>query len=116
MKKLILVAAAFAALPFAAQARPAPARCVVDSAGEAPYSGPCRFLSEGKGSFDLEPAGRRVFSGDVTGVSVSMTGPGTAEVSGLTRSGVESRWGPAHRSRRDPACWKGEDFRICVYR
>ncbi|HEX5181957.1 MAG TPA: hypothetical protein VFW19_02275 [Allosphingosinicella sp.] len=116
MKKLILVAAAMAALPFAAHAKPAPARCVVASAGEKPYSGPCSFLSEGKGSFDIAPAGRRVFSGEVTGVTVSVTGPGTAEVSGLTTSGVESRWGIAHRSRHDPACWEGEDFRVCVYR
>src|ERR1700684_2792947 len=98
---------ALAALPFAVHARPSPARCVVHSNGEKPYSGPCRFASEGGGSFVIQPVGRRVFSGEVTDVTVSMTGPGEAEVRGLTTSGINSRWGPARRSRRDPACWDG---------
>lgn len=113
MRTFILVA--LAALPFAAHAKP-PARCVVDSNGEKPYSGPCSFTSEGKGSFGIEPLGRHVFSGQVTTISVSVTGSGTAEVSGLTTSGINSRWGSARRSRRDPACWDGTDFRVCVYR
>jgi hypothetical protein len=114
MKYAVLLIA-LAALPFAAQARP-PARCVVNSNGEKAYSGPCNFTSEGKGSFGIEPLGQRAFSGGVTAISVSVTGPGTAEVNGLTASGINSRWGSARRSRRDPACWEGADFRVCVYR
>src|SRR5947209_7492571 len=112
MKALLLVALFI--LPFAAHAKPSSARCLVSGAGEKPYSGPCTFLPEAKGSFSIEPAGRRVFSGAITDVSVSLTGPGAAEVSGLTTSGINSRWGAARRSRRDPACWEGSDFRICV--
>ncbi|HEX4738988.1 MAG TPA: hypothetical protein VH331_15660 [Allosphingosinicella sp.] len=115
MKQAVFLVA-IAAFPFAAHAKPAPARCLVASAGEKSYSGPCRFLPEAKGSFSIAPVGRRVFSGEVTDISVSLTGPGAAEVSGLTTSGVNSRWGSARRSRRDPACWEGSDFRVCVYR
>lgn len=114
MKYAVLLVA-LAAVPFAAQAKP-PARCVVNGNGEQPYSGPCSFTSEGGGSFSIDPIGRRVFSGEVTDISVSLTGPGEAEVRGLTTSGINSRWGSARRSRRDPACWEGSDFRICVYR
>jgi hypothetical protein len=33
----------------------------------------------------------------------------------LTDEGINSRWGRAIRSRRDRACWVGEDFTICAY-
>lgn len=115
MRKIAL-AVALAAFTFAAHAKGAPARCLVTSNGEKPYSGPCKFLPDGGGSFVIQPVGRRVFSGEVTDVTVSLTGPGAAEVRGLTTSGINSRWGAAMRSRKDPACWDGEDFRICVYR
>ena len=114
--KHALLLVALAALPFSAHAKSGPAHCLVRSAGEKPYSGPCRFLPEAKGSFSIEPVGRRAFSGEVTGVTVFLTGPGAAEVSGLTTSGINSRWGTARRSRRDGACWEGSDFRVCVYR
>ncbi len=114
--KIIVLAVALAAFPFAAHAKGAPTRCVVTSNGEKPYSGPCSFAPVGGGSFIIQPVGRRVFSGEITDVNVSLTGPGAAEVRGLTTSGINSRWGSATRSRRDPACWDGEDFRICVYR
>lgn len=47
----------------------------------------------------------------ILSVSIVEISPGTAEVSGLTQDGINSRWGEA---RRDGACWAGEDFRICI--
>ncbi len=44
-------------------------------------------------------------------ISVTEIDPGTAEVSGLTKDGINSRWGEA---RFDGKCWSGDDFRICT--
>jgi hypothetical protein len=114
MRMILVAACALVALSSAAHARPRPARCVIASE-EAPYRGPCRFIPEAGGSFTLEPVRRRLFFGEVLSISVAMAGRGEAEVSGLTTSGINSRWGPAHRSRRDPACWEGQDFSVCAY-
>jgi hypothetical protein len=110
-------AAAFCCLAFpaAAAARPKPARCAIASAGNPDFRGPCLFLAEAGGSFSLQPSGRRALVGEITNLSVYITEPGVAEVSGLTKAGVNSRWGEARRSRKDRACWDGADFRICVH-
>jgi hypothetical protein len=114
MKTLLLATAAALLLPVAAaSARARTARCDI-ATEEAPYRGPCRFAAEGGGSFSLTPIGRRGFMGDVTTISVAVVGRGEAEISGLTTSGVNSRWGHARRSRRDRACWVGRDFTVCV--
>ena len=116
MKRLILAASAVLFLPAgAAEAKPRQARCVVKAAGAAEYRGPCRFSPEEKGSFSIEPAGRRAFGNGVTSISAWMVSPGVAEVRGLTGEGINSRWGEARRSKRDRACWVGSDFSICVY-
>jgi hypothetical protein len=112
--RLLLLGLAMLALASAAHARPRTARCAI-STEEAPYRGPCRFLPSGGGSFALEPVRGHRFFGEITGISVEMTGRGEAEVRGLTTSGVNSRWGAARRSRRDPACWEGQDFSVCAY-
>lgn len=91
-----------------------PARCVVNSAGAAAYNGKCEFSSETGGSFSIMATGKPAFNG-ATVISVSVTLPGVAEVRGLTRDGINSRWGEAKRSKEDPACWVGSDFKICVY-
>ncbi|MDB5722848.1 MAG: hypothetical protein JWP15_3466 [Alphaproteobacteria bacterium] len=88
---------------------------MIGSSGAAPFRGPCRFLPDKGGSFSLDPIGRKTFSSEISTLSVFVTGPGVAEVSGLTAAGINSRWGEARRSRKDPACWEGADFRICVY-
>ena len=111
-----VLAVSAAMLPASGHAKSAPAHCVIRSAGEKSYSGPCRFLREAGGSFSLEPVGPRLFFGEISTVDVDLVAPGKAEVRGLTTSGIDSRWGSARRSVRDPACWDGEDFRICVYR
>jgi hypothetical protein len=112
--RLIAVGLALLVLSSAADARPRSARCVI-STEDAPYRGPCRFSPGAGGSFALDPVRGRRFFGDITGITVDMIGRREAEVRGLTTAGINSRWGPARRSRRDPACWDGEDFRICVY-
>ena len=109
---------ALAALPVlllgtaAAEARPA--RCVVQSAGAPIWRGGCDFIPDRGGSFGIQPLRGR-FPGGISDISVSLIAPGVAEVRGLTRDGINSRWGEARRSRRDKACWAGEDFSVCVY-
>jgi hypothetical protein len=99
----------------AAEAKPRDARCSVKTAGAPDYQGPCRFSPEEKGSFTIEPKGRRAFANGVTSISIWMVSAGIAEVRGLTRDGINSRWGEARRSKRDRACWLGSDFSVCVY-
>jgi hypothetical protein len=91
-----------------------PARCVVTSNGAPAYDGKCDFSAEKGGSFSIKPIGRDAFDG-ATIISISVTLPGVAEVRGLTRDGINSRWGEAKRSASDRACWVGDDFKICVY-
>ena len=106
----LLVAAGFAAAP--AQAKIA--RCVIDSEGTS-YRGPCQYNVARGGTFTLTPFHRRSFGEEVVSITVYVTQRGAAEVRGLTRQGVNSRWGRAVRSRRDSACWIGEDFSVCAY-
>jgi hypothetical protein len=106
-----ILGATFAVSILDASARPA--RCVIDSSG-AKYAGRCDFQQEGAG-FSLSPLGRSGFPGGIDPIAVSVLSPGTAEVRGLTKEGVNSRWGEAKRSKKDPACWVGADFKICAY-
>ena len=99
-------------LPAAAEARTA--RCVVQSAGAPIWRGPCDFVPDRDGSFGIQPLRGR-FPGGISDISVGIIAPGVAEVRGLTPARVNSRWGEARRSRRDKACWAGEDFSVCVY-
>jgi len=100
----------------AAPARPKSrsAQCEVRSAGAPPWRGRCLFVTSGGASFSISPAGRAGFPGGVSLIDVAVTGRGVAQVSGLTRAGIHSRWGEARRSARDAACWDGSDFRICA--
>jgi hypothetical protein len=99
-------------LPAAAEARTA--RCVVQSAGAPIWRGACDFVPDRNGSFGIQPL-RGLFPGGISDISVGIVSPGIAEVRGLTRAGINSRWGEARRSPRDKACWAGEDFSVCVY-
>ena len=106
----ILIAAGFAAAP--AQAKIA--RCVIDSEGTS-YNGPCQYNVARGGTFTLTPVRHRTFAGGALSITVYMVRPGVADVRGLADAGINSRWGRAVRSRRDRACWVGEDFTICAY-
>ncbi len=117
--KIALAAAAASAtalsLAATAYAEPRQARCVISSSEGSRYAGPCRFQAERGGSFTVSPARGRSFPGGVSSISVAVGGRGEADVRGLTRDGINSRWGAATRSRRDRACWVGSDFSVCAY-
>lgn len=116
MKSFIPALIIVLAVPAApAEAKPRTATCAVKSAGAPAYRGPCRFIPDAKGSFSVEPTGRRAFGNGITSIGVWIVSPGVAEVRGLTRDGINSRWGEARRSKRDRACWAGSDFSVCVY-
>ncbi len=89
-------------------------RCLLESGGER-YSGPCQFSAEKGGTFSLQTvkAGGTLLGATV--VTVAMLGDGTAEVRGLTKDGVNSRWGDVSRSKSDRACWEGEDLKVCAW-
>lgn len=91
--------------------------CRVESAGKIEFAGKCRFTPDGRaGSFSLGASrGQGPLYGSILIVSVSIVSRGVAEVRGLTRQGINSRWGQARRSTRDRACWVGSDFRICAW-
>ena len=110
----IAVTAGLALATSAVEAKPRPARCVIDAAGAARWSGPCQFEAERGGSFTVTPARGR-FQNGVTSISLTIHHAGMGEVRGLTAAGVNSRWGEARRSPRDRACWIGADFSLCVY-
>ena len=121
MRAMVLGAAVLAAAGAGVSATAKPAggervvRCAVLGAGVAAYRGSCRFRAETGGSFSLRPARAAAFPGGITDVSVYITAPGEAEVRGLTRGGINSRWGEAKRSGRDRACWAGSDFQVCAW-
>jgi len=79
------------------------------------FDGQCLFDAEAGGSFALTLPDDQAILGEIMLVSVAITEPGVAEVRGLTRAGINSRWGTATRSKTDRACWIGEDFRICAW-
>lgn len=92
------------------------AKCRIESAGNPTFSGSCRFNAAGGGSFILEHRTEgRALIGPILTVSVTVVGPDVAEVRGLTKAGINSRWGEARRSTSDRACWQGSDFRVCAW-
>lgn len=116
MKTVLSLAAVSACLllfPGAAEARPA--RCVIAAAGAPEWRGPCDFQAERGGSFTVTPPASRTFANGIGSISLHVVEPGLGEVRGLTKDGINSRWGEARRSSRDRACWIGADFSLCVY-
>lgn len=92
------------------------AGCRIETGGRVVLDRTCNFEPDGRdGSFVLSPRGGQgaLFAG-VSMITVSVIEPGVAEVRGLTRDGINARWGTARRSPRDGACWQGDDFRICA--
>ena len=95
--------------------RPPATECRVQQSGKQVYSGPCVFKNDGEnGSFSIAPIGAADIAG-ANPITVSITEKGVAEVRGLTKDGINSRWGEAKRSSTDKACWTGSDFEICAY-
>lgn len=95
--------------------------CRIESNGRVEFNSKCRFkqggTDEGPGSFSLsDRTGQGLLYAEVMVVTVSVVSPGVAQVFGLTRHGINSRWGTARRSTRNRACWDGADFRICAWK
>ncbi len=89
--------------------------CLVESGGKVEFKGKCAFTPEKGGTFSLSNLDRtKPLYGSILDVSVYVVGRGEAEVRGLTKEGINSRWGEARRSKEDPACWVGSDFKICA--
>jgi hypothetical protein len=108
---LFLTVAAFA-VPASAKWRTV--RCLLESEG-ARFAGRCSFMAVRDGSFALKPLKPYRSLLGATIVSVAMAGDGTAEVRGLTRDGINSRWGDVRRSRRERGCWEGDGIKICAW-
>jgi hypothetical protein len=113
-KATLIAAACGIFLGLAAEALARPARCVLT--GSTTYKGKCDFTPlTGNGGFSISPIGRKSFDDGIDPISVAKIAKDRAEVRGQTSLGINSRWGEATRSRTDPACWEGSDFKICVY-
>lgn len=90
--------------------------CTIATNNQIAYKGPCLFMPEAGGSFSLSNTNRQgPLFGDIGVLSIYIVSKGTAEVRGLTSSGINSRWGEARRSTKDRACWEGADFKICAH-
>lgn len=115
---LASLAACLLSIPFAqslAQGGGKIADCRIESAGKVDFNGKCRFTPDGaSGSFSLSRDGQGALYGTILAVTVVVVSPGVAEVRGLTRDGINSRWGEAKRSAQEPACWLGSDFKVCA--
>ena len=106
----IVIASWWLAMPV--QAGGKLAKCVIRIGPErsnVEYSGDCLFFQEANGSFSISKSEGNILP-TTTNVSVYVVSPGVADVRGLTVHGINSRWGEAQRSAKDPACWTGADF------
>ena len=116
MKKLFMIAAAFSGLVlFSSAAEAKPAKCDITSkAINASYQGPCDFRA-GKGNFevDLPRASGSKFGTQFYYVEITSQGQGElySDWVGRGRQFEEN----LIRDRQKPACWAGENWRICVY-
>jgi hypothetical protein len=90
------------------------AKCKITRADDI-YQGPCRFQSEKGGSFSADMDDISGIQDDIISIGVAIIEQDKAEVRGLTKDGINSRWGEAQRSETDRACWTGVDFEICAY-
>lgn len=115
MNRAILTLTLSAGLIFPLSAEANDTRCVIRQNGLVAYSGVCTFLLGISGSFSISRYRKVPILPNITDISVDIISTGVAEVRGLTTNGVNSRWGSAVRSKKDPACWTGSDFEICAY-
>jgi hypothetical protein len=114
ISKTILMAALCVCAP--AFAGEKPAKCLVDAGYDAQYQGPCLFKGYGKGSFIISPRfqnGR--FVDGISFLSVDIYAKNHANVRVMLEGGISSNWGDAIRSKTQPACWIGDDFKICAW-
>ncbi|MEE9432684.1 MAG: hypothetical protein V3V15_00405, partial [Sphingorhabdus sp.] len=67
------------------------ADCMITST-ESGYEGGCRFVAEKGGSFSVSRDDGSNIVDDVVIITVAVIGSGKAEVRGLTKAGINSRW------------------------
>jgi hypothetical protein len=122
MKTFVLMTALLLLTGSQAMAADRIVKCQVDSPNDdgktvVVYKGKCLFSAEKGGSFSLSnPASKnKALYGSISMVNVYVDSNGAAEIRGLTKDGINSRWGQAKRSSKDKACWVGEDFKVCAW-
>jgi hypothetical protein len=122
MKTFIVVTVLLLLLGSQAIAAERIVKCRIGSADDAGkstvvYQGNCLFSAAKGGSFTLANpvVPNKTLYGSIIMVNVYVESNGVADVRGLTREGINSRWGEAKRSTKDKACWVGEDFQVCAW-
>lgn len=119
MKKPLMIAAAFSGLViFSSAAEAKAARCVLNGFMDQPYDGPCDFKPLKGGSFSVVGSGSRDDWIDKSGYQVIrliVTGNGRGRLEGRAGSAMYVDLATVARDRNAPACWEGDDYRICVY-
>ena len=88
----------------------------VAEAAPTSWTGPCtrRIAQPSAKHFSIAGINNSQLIPGILNISVSILGPGRADVRGLTTEGINSRWGSAVQDVKDPFCWIGTDFRICA--
>lgn len=113
MKKFLLTASMLVACS-TVQAKVA--KCYIENDGVPVMNAKCEFKAKKGGSFSLSNLNRKkALFDDILIVDVSIVAKNVAEVRGLTRDGINSRWGEYHRSQTDKACWVDGSNKICAY-
>lgn len=113
MKKFLLTVSMLA-LCTTVQAKVA--KCYIENDGVPVLNAKCDFRAEKGGSFSLSNLNRqKALFDDILIVDVSIVAKNVAEVRGLTREGINSRWGEYHRLQEDKACWVDGLNKICAY-
>ena len=111
---LTLTIGLLSAAPVMAQDKSA--TCQIDQNGQTVCKSKCIFSPEAGGSFSIQhPQKNKYLFDGISMISVYIVEKDVAEVRGLTRDGINSRWGEAHRSKQQKACWVGSDFKVCAW-
>lgn len=115
MKNFLLV---ISMLALCATVQAKTARCVISNHGKPPFlNTKCDFSASKDGSFSLSNLNpNKALFGDVLMVNVAIIDKNFAQVRGLTREGINSRWGEYYRSQEDKACWIDDSSKICAYK
>jgi hypothetical protein len=114
-KSLAVLTAVCGLAAFSSVAEAKPAKCdITNKYNNARYQGPCDFRA-GKGNFevDLPRATGSKFGTQFYYVEITSQGQGElySDWVGNGRQFEEN----LIRDRQKPACWAGENWRICVY-
>jgi hypothetical protein len=89
------------------------AECEIMMGNQIVFNDKCVFISTQDGSFSLSNLKKDdpLFD-NILVVTVNIERKSVADIHGLTKDGVNSRWGEAERSNEDKSCWVGSDFKV----